>query len=423
MNELFLKYLWKYKLMKNPLVLNNGQKFEIINTGIENFNAGPDFLNAIIKIDDTTWAGNVEIHVKSSDWNLHGHNNDHAYDNVILHVVYSDDCVVYNASSRQIQNYCIGNSLPSNVYKRYLRFLKSKKTVPCSNKIISINNIVVKNTLTRLVIERFERKTNEFFLDADVLKNNWEEAFYRLLSKSFGFGVNSQPFHRLACITPLKILAREGSSISMVEALLFGQSGLLPNLTIDDYCLKLKTDYSYLMSKYDLQSMNSYEWKFLRVRPLNFPTIRISQLANLLKNNYPLFNKIIEYPVKRIIEIFKANASEYWDNHYVFGNIKKISIEKRLSVNSAHLLIINSVVPMLFMYGYYKNDNYLKQKAIDILYNLPGENNKITRQWLDFGITISSAADSQALLELETMYCNKRLCLKCGIGHCIINAE
>lgn len=416
MNELFLKYLWKYKLISAPMVLNDGEFFEIINSGTENFNAGPDFLNSIIKIGNTTWAGNVEIHVKSSDWDLHEHQYDHAYDNVILHLVYIDDKIVYNASSRQIQNYCIFNNIPTNVYKNYLNFTMSKRKIACVKNLNSIDNIIVKNFLTRLVVERFERKTNEFLSENNILKYDWEESFYRLLVKSFGFNVNSDPFHQLACITPLKIIEKECSSLSIIEAILFGQSGLLPEDSSSIYVKKLIADYKYLSSKYNLHSMSKHEWKFLRVRPLGFPTIRISQLAGLLLKQYPIFRKIIELPIDNIVELFRVKASEYWDKHYVFDK-KTNEIVKNLNKNSVNSIIINSVVPMLFMYGHYKNDIYIKQKAIDILYKLPVENNKIIRNWLSFGITISSAADSQALIELDKMYCNKKQCLKCGIGH------
>jgi len=423
MNEKFLKYIWKFKLLKFPLFLKNGKPVEIINPGTENQNAGPDFINAIIKIDDTVWAGNVEIHIKSSDWDKHRHNYDHAYDNVILHIVYHDDKIVYNASAIEIQNFNILNFLPDNVYNNYLKFRKSSTWIACAENLPDINNIIIKNCLARLVVERYERKTYQFFTETEGLKNDWETIFYRFLAKSFGFGVNSDSFYQLACITPLKIIARECSSTDNIEALLFGQSGLLPQNNLDEYTEKLYKDYNNLALKYNLKPMNKHEWKLLRIRPSGFPTIRISQLSQLLTSYSPLFRVIIDSSINNIISLFQVNATKYWDNHFMFGKKSNRCFNKKLSIASAYLIIINAVVPVLFMYGCFKNETAVKQKALDLLYNIPAENNEIIRKWLQYGITASSSADSQALLEPKTMYCNHKKCLECSLGHYMISSN
>ncbi|HRS53483.1 MAG TPA: DUF2851 family protein, partial [Bacteroidales bacterium] len=336
--------------------------------------------------------------------------------------VYENDINVFDASYQQILTFCISKFIPNNIYDNYLNFCKSKSWIPCEKniKFLPEQNIIVKNYLTRLSIERYERKLSFFLAEIASLKNDWEEYFYRLLGKSFGFSVNSLSFYRLTCITPLKLLIKEGSSVFALEALLYGQAGLINSSLHDEYPRKLLLHYQHLANKHKLTSMNKHEWKFLRIRPTGFPTIRISQFANLLQTAYPIFRAIIESKTDDIIKLFEQTSSEYWNNHFCFDKKASNYFIKKLSIAAITSILINSVVPALFTYGHYMKDLKIKQKALDILYALPAEDNKIIRKWGANGIKALNAADSQGLIELKTMYCNVKNCLKCTLGYYLL---
>ena len=352
MPEEFLHYIWENKLFTfENKKTTNGNALEILNVGKRNTNSGPDFFNAKIKIDETIWAGNIEIHKKSSDWQLHKHNTDKAYDNVILHVVEIDDQQVTRINREEIATLII--NYPEKLKTNYQNLLNAKTWIACQNQFHKIDPVILQIGFNRLMIERLENKTGEILERLQQNKNDWNETFYQMLARSFGFKVNALPFEMLAKSVPLKTLAKHKNSLFQLEALLFGNSGLLnEQLLGDNYYLKLREEYSFLYKKYQLHPFESHLWKFMRLRPVNFPTIRISQFADLIHNSLGLFSKIIEIDnINKLKELFKIKASEYWNSHYNFNKTTAKHSVKELGENSINTLIINVIIPFLFVFG------------------------------------------------------------------------
>jgi len=420
MTEEFLYYLWELKLLKEPLFTTEHTELQVLNTGERNHDSGPDFLFAKITIGNTTWAGNVEMHIKSSDWYRHGHQNDRAYDNVILHVVYEHDKEVYFESGRKVPVLEIKEKFNKTAYENYLNLLRSVFPIPCSNLAETVSDLEKLFWLERMMVERFEEKVALFEND---LKNNaggFQEIFYRKMARSFGFNTNSDAFEQLASSLPLKILLKHIDNRFQLEALLYGQAGLLKRNYKDDYPAGLKQEYEFLAQKYNLTPLKVGVWKFMRMRPTNFPTIRISQFATLLFQSGGLFHKIPE--MKRISDallLLTVTASDYWNNHYRFG--KKSAVKKkRVGTASANLILINTVIPFIFVYGKWKNNPAMQQKAVNWLEQLKPENNKIVRLYRTLGFPVNNAMHSQALIHLHKNYCNKKRCLECRIGQKIL---
>jgi hypothetical protein len=378
MPEEFLQYIWENKLFftKNLSITTN-EPLEIINVGKRNFDSGPDFFNAKIKIGETTWAGNIEIHKKSSDWQTHNHNKDKAYDNVILHVVETADQDVLRTNGEIIPTLLL--NYPEHLRTNYQQLLYAKTWIPCENQFHKINPVELQLGFNRLMIERLENKTIE--IQNRLLQNNndWNETFYQMLARMFGFKVNAVPFELLAKSLPLSVLAKHKSSLFQLEALLFGNSGLLnEQLLGDDYFLDLRKEYSFLYKKYGLKPIESHLWKFMRLRPVNFPTLRISQLAGLIYHSHGLFSKITEIEdINELRKLFRVKTSEYWNAHYNFNKPSKITAQKELGETSANTLIINVVIPFLFVFGEKQNKTHLKNRALEFLEQLPPEKNSI----------------------------------------------
>lgn len=417
MPEEFLQYVWENKLFftKNISTTSN-DKLEIIKVGERNSDSGPDFFNAKIKIGETIWAGNIEIHKKASDWHVHNHQNDKAYDNVVLHVVESADQHILRTTGEIIPTLQL--SYPEHLRTNYQQLLDSKTWIPCEHQFHKINPLELQLGFNRLMIERLENKTTEITQRLLQNNNDWNETFYQMLARMFGFKVNAVPFEMLAKSLPLSVLAKHKSSLFQLEALLFGNSGLLnEQLLGDDYFLDLRKEYSFLYKKYGLKPIESHLWKFMRLRPVNFPTLRISQLAAIIQQSHGLFSKIAEIEnINTLKKLFKVNTSAYWDTHYNFNKPSKISRQKELGETSANILIINVVIPFLFVYGEKQNKNQLKDRALEFLEQLPSEKNSIITKWVNLGIQPRSAFESQALLQLKNMYCEKKKCLNCQIG-------
>ena len=415
--EEFLQYIWENKLfLYETAKTTTSEVVEIIDVGKRNTDSGPDFFNAKIKIDRTIWAGNIEIHKKSSDWKKHKHQTDKAYDNVILHVVENDDSPVIRSNNKRIPTLLL--KYPEQLKINYNNLLDSKTWIACQNQFHKINPVILQLGFNRLMIERLENKTDEIFERLQQNNNDWNETFYQSMAKMFGFKVNAVPFELLAKSVSLKTLAKHKNNLFQLEALLFGNSGLLNNQLLgDDYYLQLRDEYSYLYKKYQLKGIESHLWKFMRLRPGNFPTIRISQLAALIHRSQGLFSKIIEnediYSLKKL---FKVQASEYWNLHYSFNKPSPRNSKKELGEKSINTLIINVVIPFLFVYGEKQNKEHLKNRAIEFLEQLPAENNSILTKWKKLGIEVHSAFESQALLQLKNIYCEKKKCLNCQIG-------
>lgn len=417
MPEEFLQYIWESRLFYTEnMVTTNNEQLQILNTGTRNVDSGPDFFNAKIKINDTIWAGNIEIHKKASDWHKHNHQNDKAYDNVILHVVEESDKIILRSNGREIPTLILKyNEL---FKKNYQSLLDAKTWIPCQKQFHNINPIILKLGYNRLMIERLEIKTEEIQERLQQNNDNWNETFYQMLARMFGFKVNSDPFELLARSLPLQILSKHKNNIFQLEALLFGNSGLLNSQLLgDDYYLKLRDEYSFLFKKYKLHAIESHLWKFMRLRPVNFPTIRISQFAALIQQSHSLFSKIMEIEsLEKIKDLFKIKASDYWDNHYNFNKISKNTKPKEMGNTAANILIINTVIPFLFVFGEKQNKPYLKNRALDFLEQLPPESNSILNKWAELGTKAHSAFESQALLQLKKYYCETKKCLNCHLG-------
>jgi len=421
MTEKFLHYLWKMKLLHpDHLHTASGEKIQILKAGEHNHNAGPDFLNARIKIGNTEWAGTIEIHVKSSEWNIHGHQHDSAYNNVILHAVYLDDSEVFHADGTPVLSLEVKDRFDPGLFDSYQLLMSSASWIPCEKQLPAVNTITVNQWLHRLMIERLEEKTQPIIESLKENQNNWEETFYQFISAAFGAKVNADPFRMLASALPLKILAKHKNSLLQLEALLFGTGGFLDEKFADDYPNQLKKEFDFLRKKYAIQPMKKHLWKFLRLRPANFPTIRLAQFAQLVFNSNHLLSKILEtQDVKTLFSYFNCEPSLYWLTHYRFD---KASSERRKSMgeDAISLLLINMVAPFLFVYGKMKDEEAFINQSLHLLEQLPPEQNQIIMRWKQSGVNTKSAFDSQALLQLKNQYCANFLCLDCAIGHKIL---
>jgi len=418
MQENFLCYIWKNRLFNSTsLITTRGETLEITDTGKQNSNSGPDFLNAKVKIGTTLWAGNIEIHKKASDWMKHNHDQDKAYDNVILHVVEKADSKIFRSNGTEIATVEI--TWPEGCGKAFQNLLNSKKWIACQDQFHLIDPLFIKMGFHRLMVERLENKTSEIIERLKKNKSDWNETFYQFLSQVFGFKINALPFQLLAKSVPYNILAKHKNSLFQLEALLFGASGILnEELFGDDYFTGLRNEFNFLSKKYKIKPLEAHLWKFMRLRPANFPTIRISQLAGLIYNSQGLFSKIVEInELQELRSLFKkAEASDYWNSHFRFNRETVIKKSKITGESSVNIIIVNVVIPLLFVYGEQQNLTSLKDRALDFLEKIPPENNAIIRKWKKLGINPSSAFDTQALLQLKKCHCDRKKCLNCPVG-------
>lgn len=422
MKEEFLQFIWEHGLFtKNDLKTTDGRTVEIITTGQPNSDSGPDFFNARVRIGETTWAGNIEVHQKSSQWYRHRHNTDAAYDNVILHVVELNDSPVLIKSQALPTLKII---YPVEILENYEQLLKSERWIACEDKLAEVDPFVLRFWFSSLMIERLELKTDDIMAILEQNKNNWNETFYQLLARNFGMKTNALPFELLAKSLPLNVLSKHKNDLFQIEALLFGQSGLLNETLLgDDYFLSLRKEYSYLYKKYGLSGIESHLWKFMRLRPINFPTIRIAQLAKLIHHSSALFSRILETEnLEEMRKLFDISASEYWNTHYSFNKISKDNHSKTLGESAFNNLVINTIVPLLFVYGDQHLDQAMKDRALLMLEKLAPESNQIIRKWNDLGIDSRSAFETQALLQLKNRYCDNKKCLNCQLGAKIITS-
>lgn len=422
MKEEFLHYIWKYKKFNFvEIVTTEGEGVEILQVGNHNIDSGPDFFSAKLKIGETIWSGNVEIHINSSDWDKHNHQIDDAYNNVILHVVYNHDKDVFTHNSRKLATLELNNSFDIKLLDKFNELNLSNDWIACSNQIKTVDDFVLHNWFDRLLIERLERKSSDIKSILDQNLNNWEDCFLQLLFKYFGFKVNRLPFELLARSFSSSILSKHPQRDS-VEALLFGQAGFLNDNIQDEYFVRLKKEYSFLKSKFTLTPIDNSVWKYLRLRPSNFPTVRIAQLAKLLSVTPRMFSQIVEVKsVKELNQLFNVELDSYWMNHYSFGKESKRKSKKTLGKSAVYGLIINVVSPILFTYGKQKSDENLMNLALELLKELPAENNSVVSKFKDLGIEGKSAFESQALLQLKGNYCSEKKCLNCSIGNYLLN--
>ncbi|WP_435415722.1 DUF2851 family protein [Polaribacter aestuariivivens] len=422
MKEDFLHYVWKYKCFsKFDLKTSNNEHISIIKSGLHNKNAGPDFLNAQLKIGNHNWVGNVEIHLKSSDWYLHNHEKDKNYDAVILHVVWEDDVAVFMKNNTPLPTLILKDFVNENVLQNYRNLLLSPLNwIPCEKNITTANDFILSNWKERLFFERLERKSATIEI---LLKNenyNFEAVLFQLLAKNFGLKINGDAFLRLAQSVDFLIVKKLGFDTHQLASLLFGQAGFLEDKIEDEYHQQLKNEYEYLKHKYQLKNISKNEFSFFRMRPNNFPTIRIAQLVALFHKHQNLFSKVLEINVlKDFYELFSVEVNSFWKTHYTFEKTSKSS-PKKLTNSFIDLLIINTIIPLKFLYQKSRgevNENFF----IDVLNMMKPEKNSIISKFENLGISSKNAFDTQALLELKNSYCAPKKCLSCAIGIQILN--
>lgn len=424
MREDFLHYLWRLQRFDHQnLQTTTGARIELLEPGTYNRDAGPDFLNARIRIDGTLWAGNVEMHLRSSEWLAHQHQHDPAYRNVILHVVLEEDVIIRHLEGERIPCLNLRKHLPIGLSKQYLRLLHSEYWIPCEKQFYQAPEVTRSLFLDRLLVERLEDRTTTMRERLNQNQQDWEETFYQLLTRGFGLHVNADPFLMLAESLPLRILLRHKHSLLQLEALLFGQAGFLDGEYADAYPERLLKEYRFLRHKYQLTPIPNTLWKFMRMRPANFPTVRLAQLATLISRSGQLFSKMmVAQNVREIKNALVVELSNYWQTHYRFNKESKKS-NKSLGQGTIHLLIINVIAPFLFLYGQMRGDDRFKDRALQLLEELPAEKNRLISGWQKLGMEPANAFTTQALLELKNNYCDKRRCLECAIGCAILKRK
>jgi hypothetical protein len=418
MREDLLHFIWQYQYFhKDKLQTTDGKPVHVLFQGYPNTDAGPDFLNSKIRIGEVEWIGNVELHVNSSNWEEHQHEQDEAYNSVILHVVFLNDVEVYRQDGTLVPALELKNRIFPEVIQRYRSF-SQHEGIPCMSRFQEVSDMIKLSMLDLALSERLERKARSIVTEFERNNNDWEETCYQILVANFGFKLNNDPFRRLSKLLPYKLINKCSGNLLQIEALLFGMAGLLKGTFEDEYPRLLQKEFHYLSVKFSLQQkeMSGTEWKFLRVRPSGFPSRRIAQLAALLAGHQKLFFRFIESRTcKELYTLFNCNISPYWSSHYTFDMVSETKQQKlgKASVNS---LIINSVVPLLAAYGKLKDQPELVDKAIELLETLPPEENYITQRWKKNALKLKSAFDTQAAIELYTHFCLKKQCLKCKIG-------
>jgi hypothetical protein len=416
MNEEFLQYIWKTRMGKKTVTTMAGDKIVIMNPGEQNRDAGPDFINAMVRMGDTTWAGSVEIHVRSSDWNRHGHDRDLAYDNVVLHAVYEYDGPVARSSGEEIPAITLKEHIPKKAYNAYLDFLNNHLWVPCANEIGKVPPQISGKLLEELCLARINRRSDQIRQLVLENKGDWNQAFYESLAGTLGARLNKEPFEMLARQTPLQIILKNRGNLGTLEALLFGQAGFLDQQFKEDYPMNLSVEYQHIKNKYGLEGIPAYLWKFLRLRPGNFPTIRIAQLAALYYREPLLLGTLVdEEDAGKWKERFRISVSDYWKTHYHFDALSARS-EKNMGDETVELILINTAVPFLYTFGTLHGNKKISERAVSCLSEMPAETNSIIRTFRYFGLECVSAVHSQGALELKKYWCDSRRCLECSLG-------
>ncbi|MFM6954125.1 MAG: DUF2851 family protein [Sphingobacteriaceae bacterium] len=417
-NEDLLHFFWKSKhVFVRPVYTLAGEPIELIRIGYQNTHAGPDFEEVQLKLGDTLWVGSVEMHLKSSDWYAHRHEQDKAYENVILHVVYEYDKPVFRADGSEIPVLLLKGLIPGKLVQNYRDLLGAQSWIPCAAQLASVEPIYRQQEVYRSLINRLEEKSEGHIQLLNKLKGNWDDAFYLSLAAGFGFKLNTLPFALLAQSVPQLLLAKYKNNSLQLEALLFGQAGLLQDNFTERYPEELKNEYHYLQQKHHLVPLDSSLWRFFRARPANFPSLRIAQFSALVQKSTHLFSTVLAMEhVADLVGLFqKLPVHSYWQNHYRFEkNSPKHSVQ--LGVQSIHSLLINTIATFLYAYGSFMHDERYKLRAIELLETLSAESNAVLREFAALGFAIPNAAASQGLLHLKKTACDVRNCVSCGIG-------
>ena len=421
MTEQLIQFIWQFQhFNKSNLQTEQGDDLQIIKIGNLNSNQGADFLNAAIKLNNITLAGNIEIHTKSSDWHLHNHSSDKNYKNIILHIVWENDFQIVDENNKQIPTLVLQNIVPKVLLEKFSILMNAAPTLPCSNFLPALSSIGWLAWKERLTTERLLIKS-EIILNSFIANNNnWEETFWHFLAYNFGLKVNADFFKQVAATISVSTLAKHKNQIHQLEAFLLGQANLLEENFTNDYAILLQKEHQFLKKKYALKSIKG-SCLFLRMRPSNFPTIRLAQLAMLISNSSHLFSKIKEIKsINEVRNLFNVTCNDYWHYHYTLKDETAAYEPKKLGKQMIDNIIINTIVPVLFAFGNYIGEDDYKIKAMNWLQEIKSEKNNITKQWELLEIENKSAFDSQALIHLTNNYCNKKLCLKCAVGNKVL---
>jgi len=421
LTESFLHYLWQFQYFdKKELTTTTGEQVSIISPGILNTDAGPDFLQVKINIDQIHWAGSVEIHIQSSDWYEHKHQTDAAYENVVLHVVWEENKPVYRADGTRLPTLQLKERVDKSLLKSYNRLVNQADHIPCQRIVPSVSTVIRQAMVDKAAMIRLEEKSKQVLKRLQSNQGDWEETTYQLLASGFGFKINKEPFLQLSTVLPYKLIRKHRSKIEQTEALLFGQAGFLVTKTRDEYLTTLFNEFEFLNKKYNLKQLQPSQWKFLRLRPANFPTIRLAQFAALLYSCDNIFSTLITTnSYKEIESLFQVQTSLYWKQHYRFGKPATGSVPA-LGADSRDVILINTVIPLLIAYGQSRDDWSYVDRAVEFLQQIAPEKNKIVRSWQQLGFTTANAFETQGLIELYNNFCQRRACLNCTIGSTII---
>lgn len=423
MKEDFLHYLWKFQKFSTVHIFTTDVKpIKVLKVGNHNHDAGPDFLLAHIEIDGQLWVGNIEIHIKSSDWYAHQHERDSNYDNVILHVVWEHDVAIFRNDNSVLPTFEIQEVVEQRTLLQYRQlFSKAKQFIPCENDFGKVDDFILQSWFWRLFVERLQKKTALILKELSETQNNWEAVLFYMLAKNFGLKLNGDSFYSIAKSIDYTIIKKCGGNLLKLEALLFGQAGLLEVEKGGKYFGLLQDSYEYSKTMYKISNVGVIPSKFFRLRPPNFPTIRLSQLAVLWSSNPHLFSEIMEAKTKeRYYEIFNVAASEYWDSHYNF-EISSSKRRKSITKGVVDLLLINTIIPLKFAYASQQGKDSTEE-LIDLALSLPIENNIIISKFQSLRPIENSAWHSQALLQLKNEYCNKYRCMQCEVGNVILKS-
>lgn len=420
--EKLMQYVWKHRLWRSEdMVTNTGKKVRVVDPGLLNTDAGPDFFNAKIEIDGHMWVGNVEMHYRATDWKRHRHDSDKAYDSVILHVVAKDDAPVRRTNGELIPQLVLEVSPQFNA--DYASLVGATIEVPCATKIKQVPHLTIVEWVEGLAFERLHGKVERIHQLLDSFNGSWEDVCYVTLARNFGFGINNDAFERLARRTPLRLLGKHSDSVLQIEALLFGQAGMLDAQKpgMDSYYNQLCTEYAFLSNKFQLTPMEKESWKLFRIRPQNFPYRRIAMLAQYIEGGFRMMNRILEAEgEKEMRALFEVELSGYWTKHYTFGKPNERATAT-LSRSSIDIILINTVAPLLYAYGELTGNYEMTDKAIKLLEDLRAENNSIVSHFVAYGIDCPDALTSQALVQLKREYCDARKCIYCKIGHHLLS--
>lgn len=417
-----MQYVWKHRLWRSEdMVTNTGKKVRVVDPGLLNTDAGPDFFNAKIEIDGHMWVGNVEMHYRATDWKRHHHDSDKAYDSVILHVVAKDDAPVRRTNGELIPQLVLEVSPQFNA--DYASLVGAAIEVPCATKIKQVPHLTIVEWVEGLAFERLHGKVERIHQLLDSFNGSWEDVCYVTLARNFGFGINNDAFERLARRTPLRLLGKHSDSVLQIEALLFGQAGMLDAQKpgMDSYYNQLCTEYAFLSNKFQLTPMEKESWKLFRIRPQNFPYRRIAMLAQFIEGGFRMMNRILEAEgEKEMRALFEVELSGYWSKHYTFGKPNERATAT-LSRSSTDIILINTVAPLLYAYGELTGNYEMTDKAIKLLEDLRAESNSIVSHFVAYGIDCPDALTSQALVQLKREYCDARKCIYCKIGHHLLS--